>query len=130
MATVPMSGTYKVVSDADTGNTLEFGESGTEEAGFLTFQLQTSGFTGSFTVVGRSKGETALLNSAAFVPVPYIRVALNGAASDRTVVSAALTTSAIIEVPSSGMSVGLAVTCSAGTCKIFVSRNHGTPVGY
>ena len=128
MATVPMSGTFKSVSTADTGNTLEFGESGTEETGFLTFQLETSSFTGSFTVVGRSKGETALLNSASFVPVPYILVSLNGAASDRSLVTAALTTSAIIEVPASGLSVGLATTCTAGTCKVFVSRNHGTPV--
>lgn len=60
----------------------------------------------SIAVEGRARG-----TSFGWEPIPYVRLSLAGTASDGTVVSAALTDTAIIQIPvADGLEVSLDVT--------------------
>lgn len=85
-------------------------------------------FVGAFAVVGRPRDQSTSpsVAQAPFVPVPYIAVNTNGAAAERTLGSAPITQQGIIEVPANGLSVGLLVACTAGTCKLYMARLAGT----
>jgi hypothetical protein len=71
--------------------------------------LGTTPMVGSFAINGRITGE-----SGAFVPIPYKRRVLNGVASDDTIVSAAITTNAIIEINAAGLEIQVAWTYTSG----------------
>lgn len=116
----------------DSTNNGDFGEfgpgAGSSEAGLVTVQFNPDvNFVGSFGVVARAMGQDAKDANAPFLPIPYIRVNVNGAASDRAVVSDVVTGPGIIEIPANGQSVGLLVGCEAGTCTVFPIRLAGTP---
>lgn len=118
-----------VVDATNDGDFGEFGAgAGASEVGLVAVQFNPDvDFVGSFSVVGRAMGQDAKDADVPFLPIPYVRVNVNGAASDRAIVSAAITGPGIIEIPANGQSVGLLIGCSAGTCTVFPIRLAGTP---
>ncbi len=89
--------------------------------GVGTFVIQfvmSVDFVGSIAVLGRVFGVAAQEADAIFGPIPYRRVQVNGAASDYTIVSTAITQPGIIQIPANGLAIGLGVSCSAGSCDV------------
>lgn len=84
-------------------------------------------FVGEFAVMGRPLNQptTAADTGAPFVPVAYVAVNVNGAAVLRPYSTATITGPGIIEVPANGLSVGLLVSCTAGTCQLWMARLAG-----
>jgi hypothetical protein len=95
---------------AATGN-YDLGDVSPGAAGFkvVNINLGSGPLVGSFAVQGRLGG-----SSGTFVPIPYKRRVLNGVASDDTIVSAAITTNAIIEINATGLEVRLVWTYTSG----------------
>lgn len=102
-------------------NTYVLGNAAQGAVGSTAIQIVGNTFTGSFTVVGRIRG-----SSAAFVAIPYKRRNLGGTASDDTVVSAAITASAVIFVDAAGLDIALDLTANAaGTADIYFEHLIG-----
>ena len=115
---VANAGREYTVTTADTGNVLFLGNASDGRVGTFVVQFDPgASWSGSFTVKGRAYGKPASDNGLGFVPIPYRRINLGGTVSDRTLVSAALTGSFLIEVPANGIVVVLAatVTTAGGT---------------
>lgn len=107
-------GSRKVVVTAatladSTDSILELGPAGTtQQVSTMTIQFVPDlAWNGEVVVVGRSLGQAAQDGNAPFVPIPYRRVSLDNAASDRALVSDPITGTATIEVPANGLSIGL-----------------------
>jgi hypothetical protein len=117
------------VTVADHGENLSLGDAhdGRTSVWFVQF-VPDANWQGGFGVLGRAYGNPANVDSVAFVPIPYRRVNLAGAASDRALVSAALNnTSFIIEIPANGLHVSLLTACSAGSGKLYSWPLSGSP---
>ncbi len=109
------------ITAADNGNTLVLnGASATGTvSGWLIHFVLTSG-DAAFTVVARAQGQVPSTAAVAFLPVPYRRLYITGAVSDYTVVSAAIVATAIIQVPANGLAIGLNVTVTTGSARLFM----------
>ena len=112
-------------------NILDLGNSGTWDAvGAVVVQFSPDvDFEGSFAVMGRARYQPELATTVAFVPVPYIAVNVDGAAVLRTLTTDVITGPGIIEIPANGLAAGLAVLCSAGSCRLSIIRLAGTVNG-
>lgn len=110
----------KIIKAADNGTTVSIGDSGggTVTTKVITF-TPASLVGGSFQLVGRQAPDLP------WTPMPYRRRALAGAASDETVVSAAITGAAIISADASGVELGLASTITSGTMQVDYSDLGG-----
>ena len=110
------------------GNIVEFGGPSEAECGVVTVQFDPDvDFVGSFAVVGRWRKQSAQSVGAPFLPIGYISVNLNGVAVDRSHSHAVIDGPGMIEVPANGLSVGVMVSCSAGSCTLYLNRLAGTP---
>lgn len=122
-----------VITTADSGNTLQLGDAGHgNSGGAITIEFLPTlagGFTGSITVVGRigggplSRQESAL--GLAYAQVPYRQIYLNGAVQLYEIVNTAITGASIIQVPAAGLSIGLLVTCTAGSGSVYFRTLEG-----
>ena len=112
------------------GTFVEFGPgTAQDECGVVVLQFAPDlDWVGQFIVMARRKGSPADEVTAPFIPVPYIEVNVNGAASDRHHTDAIVTSTGLIEVPAAGVSIAVLMSCSAGTCAVYISRLAGTPV--
>mgnify|MGYP001612339619 CR=1 FL=1 len=112
-------------------NILDLGNSGTWDAvGAVVVQFSPDvDFAGSFAVVGRVRYQSETTPQASFIPVPYIAVNVDGAAVLRTLTTDVITGPGIIEIPANGLAAGLAVLCSAGSCRLSLVRLAGTVNG-
>lgn len=112
---------------------LEVGTSGTtDRTGVVVIQFVPDvDFVGEFAVMARPRNQptTAADTGAPFLPVGYIAINVNGAAVDRLYSSALVTGAGIIEVPANGLSVGLLVSCTGGTCDLHFARITGATHG-
>ena len=116
------------VSTADHGKFLYLGNASDGRTGTFVVQwVPDASFAGSFGVVARIYGKPASDNGVAFISVPYRRVNLAGVASDRTLVSAVLADSFLIEVPSSGVALALLCDCTAGFGTLYSWPLNGSP---
>lgn len=99
---------------------LELGPAGTTAfASVMMIQFTpTVTFAGSFAVLGRTLGSAANEVDVPFVAIPYRRVSLADVASDYTMVSDVISTSALIQVPANGLSVALLSSITAGQMTI------------
>ena len=117
-----------VVTTANNGDICELGPAGTNTL-VSTFAMQfhpSLDFVGTFQIMARVTGPAAANGIAPFLPVPYRRVAIAAVASDRAIVSDPVVPAALIEVPASGLSLGVLVNCTAGRCQIFSWDLHGS----
>jgi hypothetical protein len=112
------------IMPSDNGDILEIGPAGTSSSGgVMAIQFVPDvNYSGSVVLVGKVFGTAAQDAGAAFMPISYRRVTVNNVASDYSIVSDAITGATTIQVPSNGISIGLLVTCSAGSCQV-VSMN-------
>ncbi len=115
---------------------LEIGPAGLPRvASFFVVQFAPSiGFDGQFVVEGHVMGDAAQdmgpPNSTVdvpFGPIPYRRIMLNNIAQVRELVTDPITTSALIEIPASGLTVALQIAPpSGGFCDILIWDLQGT----
>jgi hypothetical protein len=104
MPTTALNAANQTISLGDAGI-------GTVTTKTVKLNLGTTPMVGSFAIQGRVLGEPA---SASFVPIPYKRRVLAAAASDDTVVSAAITGNAIIEINAAGLEIQIVWTYTSG----------------
>ena len=116
----PINRDYTVTT-TDNGNTLVLGNTSLgDKAGAWIIEFAPSlGFVGEFQVVARMMGKVPDDDTLGFLPVPYRVINLNGTASDYAFSTAHLTQPFIIQVPGSGMSIGLLTACSAGSGRLY-----------
>lgn len=123
MALLKGSNRYNVITATNNGDILPLGPAGTTSfVGTMGVQFAPSlDFVGSFQVLGKIMGTAA--DNAPYVPIPYRRVTVvaggSVVASDYAMVSDPVVPTAMIHVPSAGLSIALLITCSAGTCQVF-----------
>lgn len=111
-----------VVKPDDDGKIADMGppSTGTIGGAYIIQFIPSEDFTGQFAVLGRVYGKPSVEDGGAqFATIPYRAINTNGtAATSRDVVTAVITGPGIIEVPASGLSVGLLIACSAGSCTV------------
>lgn len=129
MATTTASGPVYTITTADNGNTLDLGTSEEARVGLVALHIVPDATfvtdAGSLTIVGRAAGWRAAADALAFVPIPYRSLYLNGAVIDGTLQHMAITDQSLILVPAGGVDVGVSVTCTGGTCKVYIQRVAG-----
>ena len=115
-----------LILPAQHGQIGDMGPAGTaQQVGTFTIQFQPSyDFVGDFGFVGYVANPPAAA-SLQPLPISYKTVAVNGAASDYSYSSALITGSTIVQVPSNGLSVGILVNCTGGSCWIVLQRLDG-----
>lgn len=120
MATKNRSSRKFVITPADHGDTLEMGPAGTSgTGGLMAIQFIPDGaWNGSSTLLARVLGQAAQAAGAPFMPLSYRRVTVNNVASDYAIVSDPITGATTIYAPSNGLSLGLLISCSAGSCTV------------
>ena len=128
----PATANPYVVTTADHGNVICLGNAGNGEPGAWTVYIVPDEFwDGSFAVLGGNR--FAVTDGVGMVPVPYRRININGQASDYSLVgfdptTALIQSTAIIQIPSSSLYVGLLASIGTGTCKIYYLGVTGTAI--
>ena len=84
-----------------------------------------SGLAATITVKARSRVEQASNDDAPFLPVPYLKLNLNGAVALAVYDSAPITGDSIILIPATGLQIALDVVYSGGTGRIYWSPMEG-----
>lgn len=120
-----IGGKYKVTT-ADNGNTLVLGDASDSVVGtYLLHFVNDNTFTGTLIVSGRARGKDAGMDAIAFVPLSYLGGFVNAAVGTQAYASTTLTTTSLVWVPATGITVGLVVTCTAGSGTLYVQRLDG-----
>lgn len=129
----PANDSSMVVTPTYHGEFLEFGNAADHDVvGAVLVQFNPDeAFTGQFAVVGRARYQPSGADDSPLplMPIAYIAVNVDGAANLRTLTTAVITGPGIIEIPANGLSVGIQVSCSAGTCTLGLVRLGGTVNG-
>lgn len=129
--TKKISGRLHAITSADDGQILELGPATTGGGGNQegTFAIQFKpelDWDGQIVVAGRVFGKAADDVDLPFIPIPYRRANLDNLASDYRIVFDPINSTALIQVPASGLSVGLLVTCTAGKCFVVSQPLNGS----
>ena len=112
--TLANAGREYPVRVADHGKIIFLGNASDGRVGTFTIEfVPDASWSGTFAVLGRVYGKPASDNGVGFSPIPYRRICLNNVASDRAIVSDVLTGHFIIEVPASGLAIGLLASVQA-----------------
>ncbi len=123
----PIGSEYLITPD-DNGQTLFLGDASSSRTAVKTIHwFPLPGFVGNgFSVVARIYSPRADANGVPWLPIPYRRVNLSGAASDRAVVSDSLPANGfLIEVPANAQSISIVVDCQSGSGYLY----HWNAVG-
>ena len=125
----PIAGSSsKVVTSEYHGDIIEFGDATPrDETGLVTVQFNPDvTFVGEFAVVARRKRTpNDSVTDAPFLPVAYVAVNVDNVAVLRPLSVAVITGPGMIEIPATGLSVGVLVACSAGSCTLYLGRHAG-----
>jgi hypothetical protein len=131
MATQQMPGQTYTLAAVNAGDVLLLGSAGDmTEMACMLIVLQSNAATFSVTV--QAQPNILAVPAAPFPviaaqPVSYRSISLAGAAVARTTAIAAITASAIIEVPCAGLIISLSITAfTAGTVNVIKSTILGT----
>ena len=104
------------------------GNTSSSTGGILVQFNPSEAFAGDFTVMGRTMGQAALDKATPFVPIPYRVGSLNNVAQAGWVWSVAtISTSAIIWVPTNGLTVALLDGLDAGQMDLTSWDLQGAP---
>lgn len=129
----PANATDWVASPEYDGLFLEVGNAAPQDhtGTVMIYFLPSVDYVGSFAVMGRPRGQSssAADPGAPFLPVAYVAVNVDGAAVERLYSTALISAPGIIEVPAHGLSIGLLVSCTQGTCQLFFARLTGAAPG-
>ncbi len=115
----PISARSYIITSADNGLILTLGPAATSTS-VGTFIVQFNPDVDSdltAVVMGRCWGAAAQAQGVPFVPVPYRIVSLNNVAQDYSIVSAAITQPALIQIPAN-WEIGFLVGTTQGTCSV------------
>ncbi len=118
------------VTTADNGATLFLGDASSSRTSVKTIHwVPDGGVIGDgFTVVARIYGPTVDTNGTSFLPIPYRRVNLAGAASDRALVSDTLPMEGfLIEVPANGQTIAIIPSVTFGGGWLYTWDSVGSP---
>lgn len=139
MTFIPSSNRFRRVTVADNSNTLVLGNAGTPSS-TAVWEIQFNpslDFDGVFYLLGhvRQLATPSTQTSPSggsvtpYLQIPYRRINMNGVPQDWAIVNDAIVGASIIQVPSNGMSIGVTVVCSRGTCDItsYDVQGSGTP---
>ncbi len=127
-STMANAGRAYVVTTNDHGQILNLGNVSDGRTGTFSVVFAPNPlFVGQFGVVGRPFGKPANDDGLPFQQIPYRRVTLGGTPSDRTIVSDPLTGAFIIEVPATGLVIGLLVACTQGGGTLYNWPCTGSP---
>lgn len=121
VVTKPISSRKHTITAADNGLFLELGPGATAQSvGVFTLQFNPdTDYDGSVVVMGRVFGPAAADANVPPLPISYRALTVNNVAADFSVVSAAaITGPTMIQVPSNGVSIGLLVAVTAGSCTL------------
>lgn len=90
--------------------------------GCLIVQIDNDNTLAGANIVVQGRAQTRDSYAGAFVPIPYVKLYLNGAVADGSVVSTAITDSSLIQIPvADGMEFNLAVTGSVtGSASVYI----------
>ncbi len=120
-----------VITTADNTKFAVLGESGNEDAGCWSVAFAPSGdWVGELLIVGRHRGKGPHDDAAGYGTVAYIREQLNGAAADYELVPDTIYGDATICVPATGLTIAVAVVCTAGSCTMYSTPLRGTPLAF
>lgn len=121
MANVVMSDRKFELATAKNGtNNYVLGDTNNDLVGtWAIMVVNTSSLVASIAVKARIRGPYAATDAVGFVPISYLKLYLNGAVGDNTLVTTAITDTSLIFVPASGLSVSLDVTFTSGTGTIY-----------
>jgi hypothetical protein len=109
-----MGRSQRIVAGTD-GQLLILGDVNEVEGGaWAVHFVPDASFVGTLIVLGRARGRAADTDGVGFAPIPYRRISLNNVAQDYAIVQDTITNTAIIQIPSAGLSVAILVNCSAG----------------
>lgn len=121
------------VTTATNGVFLEAGPAGPDALGVWTLEwCPDNGFDGSIVVYGRISGVAANKDGVPFVPIPYLALYLNGRivtpqpGTRGAYGNDPITGSSLIEIGTGALSVGLLVTCNAGTGMLYARDAGGS----
>lgn len=116
MSSLSPAGLRYKITTSDHGNYKLLGNVSESEAGFFRVSFDpVDGFEGSLMVVARADGDDPSTDTVGFGSFAYRVLQKGGVAQDYTALSTDLITgSCTILIPSVGLSVALAVTCTAG----------------
>jgi len=125
MATRQGGNRLDIITPLDNGNFILYGAAGT--AHFVSTMVMqfapTVSFVGSLQLFGKIMGPAG--DSAPYLPIPYRRVNVAGAVSDRILIPDPITSVGIIEVPCNGLTLAILVTCTAGQCQVYCMDLQG-----
>lgn len=116
------------VTTAQNGQVASYGSTSDEDpTGAWSFQfVPDPSFIGSFTIMGRSPRVSTSDTSVPWTPFPYRQVSVNNIAADYSVVSAAISGQACIQVPANGFAIGILIACTQGTATILANAAQGS----
>lgn len=127
MAIINASNLYRNLTSANNGDQFEIGPASTAAfVGTWLMQFDPSvDFLGTIQILGRITGPAVTAGTAPLVPIPYRRLSLGGASSDGILVADLISTTAIIQIASCGLSVAYMPSISQGNCKVFCWSQQG-----
>lgn len=137
--TFAISGPSFTVSQGTDAGTAGIGNLGaatevsTEVGHFFVQFVPNEAFQGSFQVVGRyalqaTANVTSGTSTTVFVPVPYRAINIGGVSMNYAIQSDVLTGPWMILIPSSSLSVGFSITCTAGGGVLHIRKLIGPSV--
>lgn len=117
-----------VITKADNGNYKVLGNVSPAGVGAWSIAFAPSDdWVGELTIVGRHMGKDPADDAAGFGTIAYIREQIDGAAADYELVPDTIYGDATILVPANGLTIGVAVICTQGTCTMYSQPLEGSP---
>lgn len=117
----PIDRMFRITPDVD-GKFAVLGDAANGRVGAWSIDFNPdASFTGSFAIVGRSRGAPAHTDSVPFKQVLFRRIYLNGVAYayDWSAAADVVTGPSLIQVPANGVSIALLISCAAGFGKVY-----------
>lgn len=124
----PISNRYKITTQ-DHGQILKLGNASTGEVGTWLIQfVPDATFDGGLAVLGRIEHDKAVADVIPYVPVRYRAAYLNTVSADYALVDTQITSGSILQVPASGLSIAVLVSCAEGYGYLYSVPLHGPSV--
>lgn len=97
--------------------------------GFALDFVPDGEFAGTITILGRHTDQDAVSANVQMVPYPFRAFYLNDAIADITVMQISgtpITGRSDLLIPASGHRIGIQISCSQGTCPVYVQAVRGS----
>lgn len=116
-----------VITPVDDGNYKALGNASGSRPGAWSVEFAPDEFwDGELTIVGRHVLKAAADDAAGFGTLAYLRVQVNNAAADYSLVDDVIQGDATLLIPASGLTVAVAVICRRGSCTMYSTPLEGS----